>query len=575
MSGLRPHRPCLALCGLLVGLTAAASSAAPSGAVASAAPAATAAGVEMLACGGNAVDAAVAVALALAVVHPEAGNLGGGGFAVLRVGGTVAALDFRETAPSAARRDMFLDERGAPRPDASLVGGLSVGVPGSPQGYFELHRRFGRLSWAQVVAPAVNLAEGFVVTSRLASSIEEDRPLLSRFPQTASVWLPGGAPPPVGSTVRLPRLAAALRAYAADGPAALTGGPRAAATAAAARACGGVLAASDLSGYRPVWREPLRFRAFGWELAGMPLPSSGGVIVAQTLGLLERTRWADQAPGSAERAHLLVESWRRAFADRVLLGDPSTSLASAEQLLDPNWLDRRASGIDAAHATPSAAVRPWRAGGNEPAETTHLSVVDGDGNAVALTTTLNGSFGSGVLVPELEILLNNEMDDFATAPGQPNLYGLVHGEANAVAAGKRMLSSMAPTIAWRGNDVLALGSPGGSRIPTATAQVLLAVVVDSAPLDEAVDRPRIHHQWTPDEVLWEEAGLADDVRESLARMGHHLATRPHLGEVHAVRRHATGRLEAAADPRGPGAAAVLAARSRAIPAQKSTAAPGS
>ncbi|HPW55175.1 MAG TPA: gamma-glutamyltransferase [Thermoanaerobaculaceae bacterium] len=528
------------------------------GAVASAAPAATAAGMEVLASGGNATDAAVATALALAVVHPVAGNLGGGGFAVVRMGETVAALDFRETAPSAAWREMYLDASGAPRPEASLVGGLAVGVPGSPGGYFELHRRFGRLAWEQVVAPAIRLAEGFTVTSRLASDLESEKALLARFAASARVWLPGGTPPRVGSTMRLPRLAAVLRAYAAEGPGAVTAGTRAEALVAAVRAHGGIMTVADVASYRPVWREPLRFRAFGWELAGMPLPSSGGIIMAQTLGLLERVGWARQPAGSVQRLHLLAESWRRAFADRFLLGDPASTRAATEHLLASAWLDRRAAEIDPNHASPSTMVRPWTPGPEEAPETTHLSVVDGEGNAVALTTTLNGSFGSGLLVPELEILLNNEMDDFATAPGRANQYGLVQGEANAVAPGRRMLSSMTPTLAWRGVEIVAIGSPGGSRIPTATTQVLLAVLVDGAPLEVAVAQPRIHHQWMPDEVLCEDGEAS--LQAALIRLGHRVQVRPRLGEVHAVRRRGNGSLEAGADPRGPGTAAVLPAR---------------
>lgn len=529
--------------------------------MASASPAATGVGLEILAAGGNAVDAAVAVALALAVVHPQAGNLGGGGFAVVRVGSSIGALDFREAAPRAARREMFLDARGNPVPNLSLVGGLAVGVPGSPAGLFELHRRFGRLPWAQVVAPAVRLAGGFVVSERLAAEIEAEAKLLRRFAATARVWLPNGAPPRAGLTMQLPRLAEALQAYGEQGPAALVEGPRAAAIARATRASGGVLTAADLASYRPIWREPVSFRAFGWELAGMPLPSSGGVIMGQTCGMLERREWQLLPQGSPARLHLLVEAWRRAYADRVLLGDPTTTQVAIEQLLAPRWLDLRAAAIDLDRATPSAALAPYVPAPGESPETTHLSVVDADGNAVALTTTLNGSFGSGVLVPEIEMLLNNEMDDFATAPGRPNLYGLIQGEANAVGAGKRMLSSMTPTLAWRAEEVLALGSPGGSRIPTATTQVLLAILVDGSALEDAISRPRLHHQWQPDEVLWEEGGIPAGVRGELERRGHRLVARPRLGEVHAVRRAASRRLEAAADPRGPGAAGVVLPRS--------------
>jgi gamma-glutamyltranspeptidase/glutathione hydrolase len=546
----------VAAVGLLVQGVAAATG---RGAVASAAPPATEAGLVVLRAGGNAVDAAVATALVLAVVHPKAGNLGGGGFAVTRFGGNVNTLDFRETAPAAATAGMFLAPDGAPVPDASVVGPLAAGVPGSPTGLFELHRRLGRLPWARVVAPAVRLAgEGFVVTPRLHDEIVASQELLARFPETAAVWLPEGRAPAVGSVMKLPRLAAALAAYAERGPDALTAGAAAAAIVAASRAHGGILTVEDLASYTPVWREPIVVRAYGWKVASMSLPSSGGIILAETLGILERLGWAKLPPGSVERIHLIAETWRRVYADRFLLGDPATTLAGPAQLLDPGWLAKRASEIDGSRSTPSVRIQPWaRPTPTEKLETTHLSVLDGEGNAVSLTTTLNESFGCGLLVPELEILLNNEMDDFATAPGRPNLYGLIQGEANAVGPGKRMLSSMSPTIGWRGSEVLVLGSPGGSRIPTATVQVFLDVVIDGDALETAVGRPRIHHQWLPDELRYETGAIDRATRFELARRGHTLRSIGHLGEVQAVRRGGDGRFQAAGDPRGPGAAGVL------------------
>ncbi len=525
------------------------------GAVASAAPAATLAGLDILVRGGNAVDAAVAVALALAVVHPEAGNLGGGGFALVRIDGEVAALDFRETAPAAATPGMFLGPDGEPVPDRSLIGPLAAGVPGTPAGLAELHRRYGRLPWRTDVAPAIRLArDGFLVTERLARVLEEDRALLARFPETAAVWLPAGTPLRAGSRFAIPALARTLEAYAEEGPDALVRGPAAAAIATVVQRYGGVLTAEDLASYTPMWRDPVRVHAFGWEVASMPLPSSGGIILAQTLGILERAGWGDLPANGADRAALLVEAWRRAFADRFLLGDPTTTQADARTLLDPARLDRRAHGIDRARAGRSADVAPGVDIGAERPDTTHLSVVDARGDAVALTVTLNGRFGCGLLVPELGFLLNDEMDDFTVAPGRPNLYGLVQGPANAVGPGKRMLSSMSPTIAWRNGDVLALGSPGGSRIPTATVQVLLGVLIDGASLADAVARPRIHHQWIPDEVATEPGALAPSVRDALVDRGYALVDVRALGEVHAARRHPGGRLEAEADDRGPGAA---------------------
>lgn len=522
------------------------------GAVASDEAEATSAGMQVLAAGGNAVDAAVATALALAVVHPEAGNLGGGGFALVRFGEVVAALDFRETAPAAATPDMFLDH-GTAAPARSLVGPLAAGVPGSPAGYFELHQRFGRLPWAAVVAPALALArDGFPISPRTHRSLLASRELLNRFPETAAVWLPDGVPPSPGAVLRLPTLAAVLAAYAQQGVSAIVTGEVAAAVQEASRRYGGVLSAADLANYRPVWRKPLRFNAFGWEVASMPLPSSGGIILAQSCGLLKRRGWARYPRGGAWRAHLLAETWRRAFADRLLLADPQWTLATAEQLLAPTWLAARAAGIHR-HATPSAQVRPYPAPPRrEPSETTHVSVLDQEGNAVALTTTLNGAFGCGLWVSEAGFFLNNEMDDFTTAPGQPNLFGLVQGEANAVAPGKRMLSSMTPTIAWRGQDLLVVGGRGGSKIPTATLQVLLHVIVDGDPLAAAVARPRLHHQWLPDVFVVEPGALSPDVERRLRRRGHSIELLKGAPKVNAVRRLPDGSYQAAADPRGPG-----------------------
>jgi gamma-glutamyltranspeptidase/glutathione hydrolase len=555
------------------------------GAVASGHAQATAAGLAVLRDGGNAADAAVAVALALAVVYPEAGNLGGGGFAVARMGGEVTALDFREIAPAAARRDMYLDAGGRPRPEASRAGPLAAAVPGSPSGLFELHRALGKLPWSRVVAPAIALArDGFEVDAHLHALLDAEphRRLLQRFPESAAVWLPQGRALPSGARLRLPALAATLARYAERGAAAIVEGPVAAAVEAASRRHGGVLGAGDLAAYRPAWRQPLRFAAFGWELATMPLPSAGGVVLGQSYGILERLGWAALPRGGADRAHLLAETFRRAFADRVLLGDPATSRATPAELLDPRWIAVRAAGIDRGSATPSATLTPWSgapgaadspappaspdpaaaaspraaaAGGDRRIETTHLSVIDGEGNAVALTTTLNGLFGCGLYVPEIGFL-NNEMDDFATAPAAPSSADSPpQGEANAVAPGKRMLSSMTPTLAWRGKELIAIGGRGSLRIPTATAQVLLDVMLDSLPSDAlqaAIDRPRLHHQGMPDRLEAEPGALSPEAARELARRGHHVVApgTADVARVNAVRRLAGGGFEAAVDPRG-------------------------
>jgi len=534
------------------------------GAVASGDALATDAGLEILRAGGNAVDAAVATALALAVTYPEAGNLGGGGFAVVKSGDQVLALDFRETAPAAARRDMYLDEKGNPVQGASVVGPLAAGIPGSPAGLWELHRKLGRLPWERVVAPARKLAEeGFPVDRHLHDLLgaEETRKILLRFPETVETWYPGGQPPPIGTVMRLPTLAATLARYAEKGPEGIFAGPAAQAIETASRRHGGVLTAADLASYKPEWREPIRLEAFGWQIASMPLPSSGGIILGQTLGQLERLGWKDLPRYGAQRDHLLAEAFRRSYADRFLLGDPATTKATAAQLLDGSWIARRAREIDARKATPSSKIRPWPGNAEVtlPAsgETTHLSTVDKDGTLVALTTTLNGLFGCGLYVPEAGIFLNNEMDDFATAPGRPNMFGLIQGEANAVAPGKRMLSSMMPTIAWKGEEAIALGGRGGSRIPTNSIQVLLNLIVDGDSLQTALDRPRLHHQWMPDRLDVEPDTLAPETRAELERRGHQIQANDLTAKVHAVRRRADGRVEAGSDPRGTGLGGIV------------------
>ena len=520
---------------------------------------ATAVGLAILQQGGNAVDAAVATAIALAVVHPEAGNLGGGGFAVVSVGGEEAALDFREVAPAAATGAMFLDAAGEPVKEASLYGPLAAGVPGSPAGFCELHRRFGRLPWWQVVAPAIALArDGFEISARTARELAAERDHLARFPETAAVWIPGGRPLGWGERVQLPALAATLRGYAERGPTAITSGPVAAAIEEASRKYGGVLTAADLAAYRPIWREPLRFRRFGWDFVTMPLPASGGLLLGQALGLLERAGWSSLPRGGVERAHLLAEAFRRAYADRFVLGDPSSAAVNLDQLLAPAWLDARAGGIDRQLATPSSAIRPYpQTLPGESDDTTHISVVDGEGNLVALTMTLNDAFGCHLWVAGAGFFLNNEMDDFATAPGRANFYGLIQGKSNAVAPGRRMLSSMTPTIARRGAEAIVLGGRGGSRIPTATTQVLLALF-DGDGARAAVARPRLHHQWLPDQLEVEEGALTATEREELARRGHELAPLARPVRVSVVRRGVDGALEAAGDPRGPEVAATAA-----------------
>lgn len=529
------------------------------GAVASSEATATKVGLETLRRGGNAVDAAVATALALVVVHPEAGNLGGGGFAVIKMGTELASLDFREVAPAQATADMYLDTDGRPRPKASEIGPLATGVPGSPRGLWELHHRFGSLPWADVVEPAHLLAaRGFEVSARLHASLTKKKEDLARFTESAEVWLPQGMPPAAGSRLRLPALANSLRDYGEQGPEVLTSGWGAEAIERVSSRHGGILRVEDLASYRPLWRPVIRFEAFGWNFATMDMPASGGIILGHVLTQLEALGWQQLPRFGAARAHLLTEVFRRSFADRFLMGDPATADMDAETLLGQAWLDWRRSTILEDRATPSSQVvsLPEEPLG-ESQDTTQLSVIDRQGDLVSMTLTLNGLFGCKVLVPELGYFLNNEMDDFTSAPGQPNTYGLIQGEANAIAPGKRMLSSMSPTVAWTETRSLALGARGGSKIPTATAQVLLNILVDEDPLQSAVNRPRIHHQWLPDKLDYEIGALSPETREVLERLGHHLELMTETAKVNVVLGSDGGVVAAAGDPRGPATAGVV------------------
>ena len=483
---------------------------------------------------------------------------------MVKFGEEVASLDFREVAPSAATGDMYLDSKGQPIPEASIVGPLAAGVPGSPQGLYDLHQRFGTLPWATVVEPARRLAAlGFRVDRHLAAVIDSKRALLEQFEETTRVWLPEGKPPEVGSVLRLPDLAETLKAYAQSGPGALKEGPVAVAIEEASRRHGGILEAADLAGYRTAWRDPILFEAFGWKAASMSLPSSGGVILAQASALLERLGWRDLPRFGARRHHLLIEVLRQGFSDRFLLGDPSTTAAQPERLLSEAALTKRLLRIRTDRAGTSKGLRPSvKHQSPEGADTTHLSVVDAMGNLVALTTTLNGLFGCGLYVPGAGFFLNNEMDDFAAAPGRPNMFGLVQGEANMVRPGRRMLSSMSPTIAWRltegGPEAIALGGRGGSRIPTNTLQVLLNVLADGDALQTALDRPRLHHQWLPDRVEAELDTLSPETKFALEGLGHTIRPSSGMAKVQAVRLAPGGTVEAANDPRGQAAPGVVA-----------------
>lgn len=535
------------------------------GIVVSDAPLATQAGVDVLEAGGNAVDAAVATAFALAVVYPRAGNLGGGGFLVARIDQQDFALDFRETAPAAATRDMFEDAALDAALDAS-VGALSSGVPGSVAGLFDVHRRFGRLPWSEVVAPAERLArDGFVIDDNFHDALVQEAAALRRSPASEQLFMPGGQPLATGAHWSNPDLAATLRRIAQQGPAGFYAGETAAAIAAEMQRGGGLITAEDLAAYRARPRPPLVFEYRGRRVLTTP-PPSGGVVLAMLCELLEPQPQPLASLGwhSPAHLHLLAEALRRAFAARnVYLGDPDFTDVPVAMLLSEEWAAPQRASISVTQATPSSEIVPGPdvpaggigAGAGGQGHTTHLSVLDAEGNAVALTSTLNFDFGSGVTVAGAGFLLNNEMDDFASRPGQPNGFGLVQGEANAIAPGKRMLSSMCPIIVTDadGRILLVAGAAGGPKIITSVFQVLSNVIDFGQDVQAAVAAPRLHHQHQPDRLLLERAGFDAATIEALRALGHRVEHEDALADVIAIGWRGDA-LVGAPDPRRGGAA---------------------
>lgn len=565
------------------------------GAVASEHPLATQAALTILDRGGNAADAAVAAALVLAVVHPQAGNLGGGGFALwVPHAGAARAFDFRETAPAAVKSALYLDARGARVNERSLRGPYAVGVPGSPLGLWTLRERCGSgvFSFAELAAPAIELAQrGFAVDPALARDLAQPGVREQLDPSARALFFPGGEPLRAGATLRQPTLAQTLSLLANEGPDSFYRGRLGAELVRAIddlvvpgtneRARGWITAA-DLAAYRVEEREPLSGWFRGYQILTMPPPSSGGVVLLQVLGILEglpldaerdRTRneqdiarsrgEATGERGLSERMlHWWIESLRCAFADRAQhLGDPAFTKVPLAELLSSAWISNRRIHIGE-RAQPSVAAWVPHEGRN----TTHLSVLDRNGNALSLTTTLNETFGSGSYVRALGFLLNNEMDDFALAENSPNLFGLVGGAANAPAPGKRPLSSMTPTVLREGGNanVLVLGSPGGPRIITAVLQVILRATVLGEPLDEAIARPRLHQQWSPQETFFE-PGFDPRLIEALRSLRGHptKVESENFGAVEAIQLNELGGLpRAVSDPRRGGGAAVQSPRSR-------------
>jgi gamma-glutamyltranspeptidase/glutathione hydrolase len=528
----------------------------PQAMVVSAHPLASAVGLEVLRQGGNAVDAAVAVGFALAVVLPDAGNIGGGGFLLYRgADGTVRALDYRETAPAGARRDMYVDSSGAVT-EQSVTGHLSAGVPGSVAGMHAAWRAHGRLPWAALLAPAIRLArDGHVIDSTRVADIEWEMERLARFPASAEQFLPGGGPPPVGSAWTQPALARTLQLISDSGPDVFYRGQIADLIASEMERGGGLITRADLARYEAKWRTPITLSYRGRTIHSMPPASSGGITLGLILNILEGY---DTLPafGTPAYVHLLTEAMRRAFMDRNRwLGDPDHVAMPVERLLSKSYAASLRAQIDPARATPTPVSGLSTDAG---AHTTHYSIVDAEGNAAAVTTTLNGGFGSAVTVTGAGFLLNNEMDDFTAAPGQPNQFGLIQGEANAIAPGKRMLSAMTPTIVLdrEGRLQLVLGTPGGPTIITTVAQVILNVLDHGMPLADAVAAPRVHHQALPDTIRYEHGGLDSATVAGLRALGHGVAERGGTsGIVGAIVRGPAGGWIGVADPRYGGGAA--------------------
>lgn len=481
---------------------------------------ASAAGVEVMRGGGNAVDAAVATGFALAVTFPVAGNVGGGGFMVIRFpDGRATTIDYREMAPTGATRDMYVDDStGQIRPDLSRRGHLASGVPGAVAGLLKAHETYGRAPLADVMAPAIRLAEGYPLSRAEAELMNAYAGRFAAYPGSARHFTqPGGFE--AGETFRQPELAAVLRRVRDEGRDGFYRGETADLIVAEMERGGGLIDHADLENYVAVEREPVEGDYRGHRVISMPPPSSGGIALIQMLDAVEPFDVAGLGFNSSATVHLMGEAMRRAFADRAeYLGDPDFSDIPTDELLAEAYTRDRMASFDPARADSSTGVGP---GLGESMQTTHYSVVDEDGMAVSVTTTLNGGFGSLVAVEGAGFFLNNEMDDFTSAPGQPNMFGLVQGEANAIAPGKRMLSSMTPTIVEdpEGRLMLVVGSPGGPRIITATYQTILNVIDHGMDVQEAVAAPRVHHQWLPDVLYWENQGLALDAVVALQERG--------------------------------------------------------
>ncbi|MDF3193337.1 gamma-glutamyltransferase [Pseudomonas sp. 1928-m] len=511
---------------------------------------------QVLKSGGNAVDAAVATAFTLAVTYPEAGNIGGGGFMTLFMDGKPFFIDYREVAPLAATKTMYLDDKGEVIENSTMVGAKAAGVPGTVMGLWEAHQRFGKLPWGELLTPAIGYARnGFTVAEQQYQYREDALALFNDQTNFADYF--GSMRP--GQTFKQPELAQTLERIAANGAAEFYQGKTAELLVAQMQRDGGLISAKDLQSYRAEWREPMRIDWQGNTLYTAPLPSSGGIALAQLIGIKEQ-RAADFKGvelNSSRYIHLLAEIEKRVFADRAdYLGDPKFSDVPVKQLVDASYIAKRAAEVNPTAISATEKVRP----GLETHQTTHFSIIDADGNAVSNTYTLNWDYGSGVVVKGAGFLLNDEMDDFSAKPGIANAFGVVGSDANAIEPGKRMLSSMSPSIVTRDGQVsLILGTPGGSRIFTSIFQVLNNVYDFGLPLQKAIDAQRVHHQLLPKDTIYYDAyaPLTGKVADELKSMGYTLEDQGwNMGDIQAIK--VTGsRLETASDPRGRGVGQVV------------------
>lgn len=510
-------------------------------------------GIEILKKGGNAVDAAVAVQFALAVVYPNAGNIGGGGFMVYRSAkGETNTLDFREKAPSVATRDMYLDDKGNPIVAKSLYGQLASGVPGSVAGMEEAHQKYGKLKWAELIEPSRRLAaEGFKITAMQAGELNGNKSMFKRLNLLGTAFVKD-AKWNEGDILTQTELSNTLQLVKEHGRKGFYEGAVADSIVAEMKRGGGIISKEDLKAYKAIWRKPVIGKYRGYDIITMPPPSSGGIALVQLLKSVEPfplTKWGFNSDSTVQ---VMIEAERRVYADRAAhLGDPDFYPVPQERLIEDTYIKQRMSTFNWQKASTSAEISAGEIAPREHEETTHFSIVDRDGNAVSITTTLNGSYGAGVVVKGAGFLLNNEMDDFSVKPGAPNMYGLVGGEANAIAPGKRMLSSMTPTILAKNGDLfMVVGTPGGSTIITSVFQTILNVVDFDMSMQAAVNAKKFHHQWLPDNVSVENKALDSLTTEKLKAKGYKLVKRGAIGRVDAILKTKWGYYQGGADPRG-------------------------